>query len=384
VKMVHFFFCQEMAGPFVGANESGRGRSTQKDEFPISDLLNLEIRWSAESEKVETSVSDETPVQSKSSLNLAGVDLDNFFADRKRDATSSASEEQLLWNKQIESTESDDFQVREIPSSFENVQPFETSTRSLEDESGDSFSGWEANFQFADSGTPHEETKSFDPFVASTGDFSAHLDTVFGPGKDSVDTTVKDNTVPSASTNDGWFQDDLWSNSNSGVVAQTGQVEMTANLKDGKLAENANNSSSMSVDWLQVDLLQTNSDKAPDNKTTDEDDDSFDTWNNFTSSTSAQDPSNSSWKQTVDHTAPSMEQNSEINLFSSPNNLQDMDFGSFSQAHLFSGASSNPDGAPEVNNIQSEPSVSDRFVYMGCQSPFKRIEFYQLSFEVSC
>lgn len=349
-----------MAGPFVGANESTRGQSTQKDEFPISDLLNLEIRWSAESEKVETCVSNETLVQSKSSLNLAGVDLDNFFPDRKRDAASSASEEQLLQNKQIGSTESDDFQVRENLSLFENVQPSETATRSMEDESGDSFSGWEANFQSADSGTPHEETKSFDPFVASTGDFSAHLDTVFGPGNDSIDATVKDNTVPSASTNDGWFQDDLRSDSNSGVIGWTGQVEMTANLKDEKLAENANNSSSMSVDWLQVDLLQTNSDKAPDNKTTDEDDDSFNAWNDFTSSTSAQDPSNSSWKQTVNHTAPSVEQTSEINLFSSPNNLPDLDFGSFSQPHFFSGASSNPDGAPEVNNIQSEPSVSDR------------------------
>jgi hypothetical protein len=51
-----------MAGPFVGAIESTRGRSTQKDEFPVSDLLNLDIRWSAELEKVETSVSNETPV----------------------------------------------------------------------------------------------------------------------------------------------------------------------------------------------------------------------------------------------------------------------------------------------------------------------------------
>jgi len=372
-----------MAGPFVGANESIRGQSTQKGEFPISDLLNLEIRWPAESEKVETSVSNETPVQSKSSLNLAGVDLDNFFGDRKRDDTSSASEEQS-WNKQIGSTESDDFQVRENLSLFENVQPSETATRSMEDDSGDSFSGWEANFQSADSRTPHEETKSFDPFVASAGNFSANLDTVFGPGKDSIDTTVKDNTVPSASMNDGWFQDDLWSNSNSGVIGRTGQVEMTANLKDEKLAENANNSSSMSVDWLQVDLLQTNSDKAPDNKTTDEDDDSFDGWNDFTSSTSAHDPSNSSSKQTVNHMTPSVEQTSEINLFSPPNNLQDMDFGSFSQPHFFSGASSNPDGALEVNNIQSEPSVSDRFVYMGCQSPFNIIEFNQLSFETSC
>ncbi|KAG6722238.1 uncharacterized protein LOC122303788 [Carya illinoinensis] len=350
----------EMVVPSVGANESNRGQSAQKDEFPLSDLLNLEIKLSVESEKVWTAASSETSIQNKRSLNLAGVDLDNFFADGERHAASSASEEQLAWNKQIGRTESNEFQVRENLSLFENVQPPETSTWSTEDVGGDSVSGWEANFQSADSGTTHEETKSLDPFVGSAGDISAHLDSVFGPGKDSIDGKAKDNTVSSASLDSGWFQDDLWSNSNAIVTARTEQAEMTANTKDSRLEENVNDSSSASVDWLQADKWHTNSEKAPDNKIIDEDDDSFDSWNDFASSTSAPNPSTSSWDQIVNYAAPSLEQTSEQNLSVSANNSQELDFGGFLQPGLFSGASSNPNGAPEVNTSQSEASSSDR------------------------
>ncbi|XP_018807197.2 uncharacterized protein LOC108980650 [Juglans regia] len=348
----------EMVVPSVGANESNRGQGAQKDEFPLSDLLNLEIKWSVESEKVWTAASSETSIQR--SLNLAGVDIDSFFTDGERRAAPSASEEQLAWNKRIGRTESMEFQVRENLSLFENVQPPETATWSTEDVGGDSVSGWEANFQSADSGTTHEETKSLDPFVGSVGDISAHLDSVFGPGKDSVDGKAKDNTVSSASLESGWFQDDLWSNSNAVVTARIEQAEISANTKDSRLEENVNDSSSTSVDWLQADQWHTNSDKAPDNKIINEDDDSFDSWNDFASSTSAHNPSTSSWDQTVSHAAPSVEQTSEINLFVSANNSQELDFGGFLQPGLFSGASSNPNGAPEVNTSQSEASSSDR------------------------
>lgn len=344
-------------GPFIRTNESYRGQRAPKDEFPLSDLLELEIRWSAESEKVGTSVSNETPIQSKNVLNLAGVDLDNFFDEGMRDGASSASE---VSNKQIGSTESNDFHVPETRSLFENVQPSETATRSMESKSGDSFSGWEANFQSANSRTHREETKSFDPFVGSVGDLSAHMGTVFGTGKDSTDGKGEDNMVPSAPMNNDWFQDDLWTNSKSGIIGQPEQVEMTANIEDGRIAENANDSSSMNVDWLEGDLWQTNNKKAPDEKTIDGDDDSFDAWNDFTSSTSTQDPSHSSLKQTVNHTTPSAEQTSEIDLFSSVNNSQDIDFGSSSQSDIFSGAHSNPYGSIEVHNNPSEPFVSDR------------------------
>lgn len=360
VKLVHFF--QEMVVPSVGANESKRGQSAQKDEFPLSDLLNLEIKWSTESEKVLTTASSETSIQSKKSLNLAGINLDNFFADGERHAAPSASEEQPAWSKQIGRTESKEFQVRENLSLFENAQLPETATWSTEDVGGDSLSGWEANFQPTDSGTTHVETQSLDPYVGSAGDISAHLDSVFGPGKDSIDGKAKDNSISSASLESGWFQDDLWSNSNTVVTARAEQAEMAANTKDSRLEENVNDSSSTSVDWLQVDQWHTNSDKAPDHKIINEDDDSFDAWNDFTSSTNAYNPSNSSWDQNVNHAAASLEQTSEINLFVSTNNSQELDFGGFSQSDSFSRASRNPNGAPEVNTSQSEASSSDRFV----------------------
>ncbi|KAJ0111156.1 hypothetical protein Patl1_01972 [Pistacia atlantica] len=77
----------------------------------------------------------------------------------------------------------------------------------------------------------------------------------------------------------------------------------------------------------------------------------------FASSTSAQDPS---IKQSVNHVAPSVGQTSEIKFIGTNNNVQNDDFGSFSQAHFFSGEFSDQNASKEVNIMQSEPSVSKR------------------------
>lgn len=82
-------------------------------------------------------------------------------------------------------------------------------------------------------------------------------------------------------------------------------------------------------------------------------DDPFDEWNAFTSSTGAQDHSKHEWKQTGNEVAPVNEEKSEINLFASTNNFQEVDFGSFSQTDLFLGPSSHQSGSTEANNILS-------------------------------
>ncbi|KAK9285614.1 hypothetical protein L1049_024810 [Liquidambar formosana] len=353
----------EIVGPSIELFESNKQKSAPKDEFSLSDLLDLEIKWPTESEKINTSLKDKGPVQSKTSLNLVGVDLDNFFSEAKRDTVSNASGEQLGLNTQIKSTESNAFQGLENLSVFENGQPSAIAVRSTESESesGDRFSGWEAEFQSASSdGTQHKESNSFDPLGGSTVDLSAHMDAVFGPGKDLKDGERKEDSALPASMTDDRFEDDLWNNFNSGVSNKAEQFGATFNLKDDGNMDSTDNASSTRIDWIQDDQWQTTSTKVPDNKTIDGDDDSFDTWNDFTSSTSAQEPSNSSWKQTGNHITSSAGQTSDINLFSSTTNLQDMEFGSFSQPDLFSGAFSNQSGSTEVNHMWLAASVSDR------------------------
>ncbi|KAM5580589.1 hypothetical protein ABKV19_010039 [Rosa sericea] len=452
------------------ANESNRGQNATKDELTVSELLNVEIRWTSKSEKSGAGLSDEkTPTRPKSFLDLAGVNLDNFFSEGEKDAALNASEEPFEPSsqtattesrafkrsenlslfaseepfepnrpigtaesnanafkgsenlclsasqkpfesgKQITTTESTAFEGHENLSLFENMQPSETAVQSTQGESGDSISSWPASFQSAASENRPQESKSLDPFVGSTVDLSAHIDTVFGSVGDS--TNVKSNH--STSTSNDWFSDDLLSISNSGLAGQPQQLESLSTVKDDRIAENANNLLSTGVDWVEDTQWQTTSKEAPDNTTADEDDDSFGAWNDFTSSSSAQNPSSSSkqtvdqttaadktsvtnlfstasnsqdddsfgaWndftslssaqngssssKQTVDQMTPA-DETSVTNLFSTASNSQDLDFGNFSQPDLSAGAISSSHGSTAVNISQPEASVLDRMADAG-------------------
>ncbi|XP_038694075.1 uncharacterized protein LOC119991726 [Tripterygium wilfordii] len=313
----------EIVGPFSEANESSRTRNATEDEFPLSDILNLEIKWTSESENFGTSVSEEPSVWQQSSLNLAGVDLDNFFAEGKEWNASDELEEQIAPKKLNEITGSttshgidnlnsfDNIQHSETTvrsgegngnlKFFENVQPSETVARSAED---GSFTGWEADFQSAGSGTHHEEPKSFEAFSSSSADLSIHLDTVFGSKKDSSDLKAREDEISSASNKDDWFSHNT---TNSDIAGEDKQFEVAINVMHDS-----------SVDRTQGYKWQNSGSKESEDKTMVDDDDSFDTWNDFTSSTGAQDnPSSSSEPIVNNHVAPSVELTSEMNLFSS-------------------------------------------------------------------
>lgn len=341
--------------PPIEANNSNRGKTAPKEEIPLSDLLDLEITWFSQSEKFGTSFSNETPIQRKSPLNLTGVNLENFFDKGEKEGIFNASEESASPNKQNVSKES--IQGHGNLNLFENVCPSESAVLSMGGESSYTDSGWGADFESAASGTHHEESTSYDPFVNATVDLSAHMDDVFGPGKDSIDRKEKDMTGSASMAND-WFEDDLWSGSKSGLTSQSEEFKITANVKDGQLTGNINTSSSTTVDWVEQNQWQSGSNKAPDNKNTSADNDLFDGWNDFMSTTSAQNPSSSSWKQTM---TPSNDQTSEIKLFSSSNHPEDTNFGSFSQPDLFSGNFNSSNGSTEGNKIQPGTSALDRY-----------------------
>ncbi|XWS30966.1 hypothetical protein CRYUN_Cryun23aG0036600 [Craigia yunnanensis] len=240
----------ETVGESLEGNESNRG---PREEFLLSDLLDLEIRWNdAEPEKFESGLRKNNP------LNFAIFDLDDdFLAERKDDSVSVPSQVTLAVNKETDSTGSN------VLESFENLSLFENFQGS---KSSGSVSGWQADFQSADSNTDQNviSSQSFDPFVGSSKDISSHMETVFGQGKNLFDGKENGNQTSSESKTNDWFQDDMKSNSTSG------------------------------------DQVQTSASNAPGKKTTDDDDDSFDAWNDFKGSTSAQDAAQSSWDQTAD------------------------------------------------------------------------------------
>ncbi|XP_038902680.1 uncharacterized protein LOC120089318 [Benincasa hispida] len=317
----------EMVEP-INLKESNRGKSPE--QFPLTDLLDLEIRW-PESEK--KGISDETPAPSKSNLNLAEVDLDYYFSEEKKDTTSKASNEPPPLNKQ---TVEDNVDL----SLFDNVPSSETATRTTKHESGDSFSGWEASFQIASSATLHDNSKSVDPFAVSVVNISSSLETTFGDQNKSRSGETKDTKNPSSSVTNDWFQQqDLWSSSNHETIRMPDQVEQTGIVIDGRAAETANYSSSASVDWFQVDQRQGGSQKKPDDKS-DFKDHSADAWDDFTSSTGVLGPSDNSRKDIVNDVVSKVDEISEVDFFSTTNS----DFRNSSQPNSFAEAFPNPNG----------------------------------------
>lgn len=329
--------------PPIDAITSNRGQTAPKEEIRLSDLLDLEITWVSQSEKSGTSFSNEAPVQSMGSLNLTGVNIENFFNKREKDSFN-AFEESAAPSKQFVNNES--IQGHENLNLFENLRPSETTVPSTRGESHYSDSGWGADFQSAASGTNHEST-SYDPFANSVVDLSAHMETVFGGSRKERDMTG------SASKANDWFEDDLWSSSKSGLTSQPEEFKMTANVKEGQLQMgNVNSFSSTTIDWVRENQWQTSSDKDLDKKNTSADNDLFDAWNDFTSTASAQSPAN---------LMPPNDQASEINLFSSSNHPEDTNFGNFSQPDLFSGNLSSSNVSTEGSKIHSGTSAIDRY-----------------------
>ncbi|XP_044467064.1 uncharacterized protein LOC123196965 isoform X2 [Mangifera indica] len=263
----------EIAGVPVKANELNRGQRTGQEEFPLSDTLDLEIKWQPDLEKVE-SESDKNP------LHLVGINLDNFFTEGDKDIVS---EQQVVEDENDDASGDHDFQVRDCHSSFENVKHFEPAVRSTEDVSGgDSFEGWEATFLSADDGNTNEESKLDYPVVGLSVDLSAHMDAVFG----------SENIGSSATKTNDWLQDDLWHSSNSGKSSKSNQVDVTATTGDFGMGENVNNSSSTSINFIQDAQWKSESNIAPDNKIIHDEDDSFDAWNDFAGSTTLENPTN--------------------------------------------------------------------------------------------
>jgi len=273
---------QEMVALTVEEHASSRTRSELNDEIPLSELLDLEIRWPSEAERALSSNSDSEAFPGESSLSLSGVDLDSFFDRRESDF--SVSEQNSAFERNVGAASDNTFQANENLSLFQNFQASEASGGSVEDQSGDSFSGWEANFKSASSGPVHEESNSVDHS-------KVELDTVSRYGKDSDSVKENDDFNPSASGEDDWFQGDEFQTSNSKIDGQPGKSETTTDLYHTEKEEIATGSSTRNLDWMQDDQWQESETKIPDIGATDEGDDSFDAWNDFTGSAGTQDPS---------------------------------------------------------------------------------------------
>ncbi|KAG5545599.1 hypothetical protein RHGRI_017928 [Rhododendron griersonianum] len=161
-------------------------------------------------------------------------------------------------NSQSENAEMNAFSSQENVSLFQNVHHSSTAFSSSEMKDNDGFTSWEADFQSADSGNQPGVSRSFDAFAGSAVDLSAHMDSVFGSGKDLEDEKAKHASALLESTSGDQIQDDLWNNVNILVLRQTEQVDVTINSKGLLAADNLYSHPSTGTDWLPDDISFSN------------------------------------------------------------------------------------------------------------------------------
>lgn len=267
----------------TATSDSSGHKSTPRDGVVLlSDLLNLELTW-LELEDIQNISVNKAPSLSEPSLNLTGVDLDNFFSDSRSEMVFDVSVETSISKltegagtqvpsaqeglTMFESTESSMpseqsvgekghvSSAKESLSMFRDIQTSDKTVNSA-DAAGDEFgdpSSWEADFQSACSGALPVDMKPVDPFmVSSTMNSSrpAEAPATFDSGSDikfeinqSRSGKTENNPDQSTSAND-WIQIDTWS------------TDKVSNKTEDFESSSKGNDSESKNDWMGNDLLQ--------------------------------------------------------------------------------------------------------------------------------
>ncbi|KAI3695457.1 hypothetical protein L1987_78454 [Smallanthus sonchifolius] len=354
---------KERVGSLAEENGINGGQSPAEDELTLSELLGLKI-----SRRVPD-VPEEQPVSSKADQNKIFEDQESFTSDWNAEFQFADTK---MENENLGTPNFDFFTESKIDvvSGVPEEQPV-----SIKADQNKTFgdqerftSDWnsDSEFQFADSKMDNENFESVDPHLGADADLSAHMDMIFGQKE--INQKPIDDYDP--------FQD-LFSDMNSIVQAKDG---LSGDLNDINFKHvdedwfsdgNWQNSSCKNVDIIkdgnlfdikpQIDPVTfwsgnsylIKSDKHH-SEVTDwfQDNDGFDEWNDFTSSTGNQD----SRKENSNERAGSSEKISELNLFPSTDDSQ-VDFGKLLQSDIFSG-DKNPSDTQAGYDIFSEISTA--------------------------
>ncbi|XP_071726046.1 uncharacterized protein [Rutidosis leptorrhynchoides] len=269
---------------------------------------------------------------------------------------------------------------------FENVKD-----RSLHDNQNDSSTDWFDDTNWKKSGAENTDPMQADQLnlfdkVNDGSSQDNHMDSTtdwFGNSdwqKHGAENTVVDHLDLFDKINDGSLQDSQkdssidWFESSS---FNKSTINNTVIVKNDNLFDSKPLFDPISSPSLVNDLMETeksdldNSDKQHSDATDwfqnsqwpvvaskDDDDDGFDEWNDFTSSTGNQDTQ----KQSSNVENAAGETKLESNLFPSTSDPQEVDFGNFLQSDPFSGSSSNKDSKDthEVYDIYSQVSTTNR------------------------
>ncbi|KAF8106470.1 hypothetical protein N665_0139s0060 [Sinapis alba] len=248
------------------AEQGGFGFFEEKDvQHPVKEDESLSLFEGIDEQRIS------------SSKNTEGFGL---FESKDAERSSASKEDANLGlfegedgKRNSASKEDDSFGL------FEGALSSNAGIKSFDDKVVASSSDWASDFQ-----SVSQEKTSGDPFVNSQVDMSAHMDSVFGSGKDLFYEKPVDSSTAYVSQAGDWLQDDMFGD----VTGKTQNNDQT--VHEGQVVEGSG-SSSMNIDWMGDDLWQTSEKKAVE-KAPRDDNDGDDDWNDFASSVNSKTPSN--------------------------------------------------------------------------------------------
>lgn len=131
------------------------GGNSVKDGISLSDFLGLEMKWPFESERFGSIDADDLKNHGTGPLQLAGINFTHPFSEEKSEYSSNLPVEQAISNEK-----SIEFEVRGSRSIdfSENRDLSGIDVKTTEVKNGDTFSAWEADFQYATSVAPIPHT----------------------------------------------------------------------------------------------------------------------------------------------------------------------------------------------------------------------------------
>lgn len=296
-----------MVDPTCKSNQ-GKSKSSTKDLTPLSVFLSFKIPWPAETVKDDIS-SVKNSEESKSSLILNGVAPDKFFLKPRSDEVSDTPAEQSFDHKWAEAESANDVSSPGNQDFFQNVESSKPAVSSSENTSIRVRSGWEADFQSADSenqlvdgvtassegsGIKFEDPESFVSSSSLNVDLGAQLDSVFGENMN--DGKPKEPSGPAAAVD--WNSDDIWNTLGSSSTPNMSEgfdaAFSTKNELQNDPTVDYSKDLSTSVDLFQEFQSKTNYEDMTENKAKNEDhsamdEDVYGDWNDFATSSNAQD-----------------------------------------------------------------------------------------------
>lgn len=295
-----------MVDPTSKSNQ-GKSQSSSKDLTPLSVFLSFKIPWPAETVKDDIS-SDKNLEESKGSLILNGVAPDKFFLKPRSDEVSETPTEQSFGHKWAEAETTND--VASPPGNqdfFQNVESSKPAVSSSDNTSTRVRSGWEADFQFADSenqlggvtassegsGIKFEDPESLVSSSSLNVDLGAQLDSVFGENMN--DGKSKEPSGPAAAVE--WDSDDLWNTLGSSSTPNMSEgfdaAFSTKNEPQKDPMLDYSKDLSTSVDLFQEFQSKASNTDTTENKAKNEDhsamdEDVYGDWNDFATSSNFQ------------------------------------------------------------------------------------------------